>query len=62
MTYSAELVGNDTLTEAILVEDKPEEHDASEDSDKKPLYPTATVAVGTIMALPALFTIKQSSR
>ena len=60
MTYSAELVGNDTLTEAILVEDKPEEHDASEDSDNKPLYPTATVAVGTIMVLLALFTIKHN--
>ena len=60
MTYSAELVGNETLTEATLSEDKTEEHDASEDSDNKPLYPTATVAVGTIMVLLALFTIKHN--
>lgn len=60
MTYSAELVGNDTLTEEMLFEDKTEEHDASEDRDNKPLYPTATVAVGTIMVLLALFTIKHN--
>ena len=60
MTYSAELVGNDTLTEAILVEDKTEEHVASTDSDNKPLYFRATVAVGTIMVLLALFTIKHT--
>lgn len=60
MTYSAKLVGNDTLTEEILFEDKTEEHDASEDRDNKPLYPTATVAVGTIMVLLTLFTIKHN--
>ena len=60
MTYSAELVGNETLTEATLSEDKTEENGAFEDSDNKPLYPTATVAVGTIMVLLALFTIKHN--
>ena len=60
MTYSAELLGNETLMEATLPKDKTEEHDASEDSDNKPLYPTATVAVGTIVVLLALFTIKHN--
>ena len=60
MSYSAKLVGNETLTEATLSEDKTEEHDASKDSDNKPLYPTATVAVGTIMVLLALFTMKHN--
>ena len=49
MTYSAKLVGNETLTEATLSKDKTEEHDASQDSYNKPLYPTVTVAVGTVM-------------
>ena len=60
MTYSAKLLGNETLMEATLSKDKTEEHDASEDSDNKPLYPTATVAVGTIVVLLALFTIKHN--
>ena len=60
MTYNAKLLGNETLMEATLSKEKTEEHDASEDSDNKPLYPTATVAVGTIVVLLALFTIKHN--
>ena len=58
INFSAELVGNDTLTEEISFDEKTEEHDASEDTDNTPLYPTATVAVRTIMVLLTLFTMK----
>ena len=60
MTFGAEHVGNDTLTETNLSKDKTEKRDAAEDIDKKPLYPTATVSIGTIMVLLALFTIKHN--
>ena len=41
-------MGSDTLTEPILSEEETEEGNVPEDTDKKPLYPTATVALGTI--------------
>ena len=55
MTFSAELVGNKTLMETTLSEDRTEEQDASEDSDNKPSYPTVTVTVSF-----AFFTIKHN--
>lgn len=61
MTYGAEHVGSDdTLTEPILSEEETEEGNVPEDTDKKPLYPTSTVALGTIMVLLALFSIKHN--
>ena len=60
MTYGAEHMGSDTQTEPIFSEEEEKESNADEDTDKKPLYPTATIAVGTIMVLLALFTIKHN--
>lgn len=61
MTYGAEHVGSDdTLMEPILSEEETEEGNVPEDTDKKPLYPTSTVALGTIMVLLALFSIKHN--
>lgn len=60
MTYGAEHVCSDTLTEPILSEEETEEGNVPEGTDKKPLYPTATVALGTIMVLLALFSIKHN--
>lgn len=58
MTYGAEHMDSNTQTEPIFSEEGEKESNADEDTDKKPLYPTATIAVGTIMVLLALFTIK----
>lgn len=59
-TYGGEHVGSDTLMEPILSEEETEEGNVPKDTDKKPLYPTATVALGTIMVLLALFSIKHN--
>ena len=59
-TYGPDHVGNDTSTTPNLSDEEREQGETAEDSDKKPVYPTATVAVGTIMVLLALFTIKHN--
>ena len=59
-TYGPDHVGNDTSTTPNLSDEEREQGETAEDSVKKPVYPTATVAVGTIMVLLALFTIKHN--
>ena len=62
MSHSPEHVGSETLAPAKVSDEERKQNEAADDSDsnKKPLYPGATVAVGTIMFLLALFTIKHN--
>ena len=61
ITFSSETFeSGDTLTRPVLSEEDVQQSDTVENNDKKPLYPNATIAVGTIMVLLALFTIKHN--
>ena len=61
ITHNCETFENgDTLTQSVLSEEDTQQRDTTENNDKTPLYPNATITVGTIMALLALFTIKHN--
>lgn len=59
ISFSAEHMGSDTLTMPVVTDEESNESEtAALDNDMKPLYPTASVTLGAVMVLLALFTIK----
>ena len=61
ISYNSETFeGRDTLTRPVSSGEENEPPQTAENNDKKPLYPEATIAVGAVMVLLALFTIKHN--
>ena len=61
ISYNSETFeARDTLTRPVSSGEETEPRETAENNDKKPLYPEATIAVGTVMVLLALFTIKHN--